>query len=165
MFCPNCGQFHNDTSKFCPNCGSPVQPAQQPNPSQPNGWQPNAPANGYRAPIRYRNIGLCVVLSIVTCGIYGIYWMVCLIDDLNIACEQPQDTSGLTVFLLSLVTCGIYMIYWCYKAGDKVTYIRRRAGAPVDSNTSTLYLILAIFGLALVNYCLIQSELNNVAAG
>lgn len=105
------------------------------------------------------------MLSIVTCGIYGIYWMVCLIDDLNIACEQPQDTPGLTVFLLSLVTCGIYMIYWCYKAGDKVTYIRRRAGAPVDSNASTLYLILAIFGLALVNYCLIQSELNNVAAG
>ena len=34
--------------------------------------------------------------------------------------------------------------------------------APQDS--SLLYLLLAIFGLSIVDYCLIQFELNKVAA-
>ena len=28
-----------------------------------------------------RNIALCIVLSIVTCGIYGLYWLLCLAED------------------------------------------------------------------------------------
>ena len=28
--------------------------------------------------MKYRSVGMCVVLSIITCGIYGIYWYYCL---------------------------------------------------------------------------------------
>lgn len=28
--------------------------------------------------IKQRNIGICILLSIVTCGIYGLYWFVVL---------------------------------------------------------------------------------------
>lgn len=31
--------------------------------------------------IQQRNIALCIVLSIVTCGLYGLYWYVCLTND------------------------------------------------------------------------------------
>lgn len=31
-----------------------------------------------------RNLALCVILSIVTCGIYGIYWMIMLNDEVKI---------------------------------------------------------------------------------
>ena len=31
--------------------------------------------------IQQRNIAVCIILSIVTCGIYGIYWLICLNDD------------------------------------------------------------------------------------
>lgn len=34
--------------------------------------------------IEQRNIGLCIVLSIVTCGIYGIYWFIKLTDEVNV---------------------------------------------------------------------------------
>lgn len=33
--------------------------------------------------IKQRNIGICILLSIVTCGIYGLYWFVVLTDDIN----------------------------------------------------------------------------------
>lgn len=141
----------------------------QQNPYQQNGYQqnpyqPNGPQYGnYRVPIKNRNIALCIVLSIITCGIYGIYWLVCLVDDLNVASGSTDDTSGGMVFLLSLVTCGIYGIYWMYKAGEKVAYIKQRNTGEVDSSSSVLYLILGIIGFGIVVYALIQSELNKVA--
>ena len=136
----------------------------QQNGYQQNPYQPNGPQYGnYRAPVKNRNIALCVVLSIITCGIYGIYWLVCLVDDLNVASGRTGDTSGGMVFLLSLITCGIYGIYWMYKAGEKVAYIKQRNTGEVDSSSSVLYLILGIVGFGIVAYALIQSELNKVA--
>lgn len=136
----------------------------QQNGYQQNPYQPNGPQYGnYRAPVKNRNIALCIVLSIITCGIYGIYWLVCLVDDLNVASGRTGDTSGGMVFLLSLITCGIYGIYWMYKAGEKVAYIKQRNTGEADSSSSVLYLILGIIGFGIVVYALIQSELNKVA--
>lgn len=177
MYCPKCGTACDDGSKFCPSCGAPVQPEQQGNPNyqqqyyqqgNPNYQQPGGPyggmPGGFRAPIQNRNIALCVVLSIVTCGIYGIYWLICMVNDLNTACGTPDDTSGGIVFLLGLVTCSIYLIYWFYKAGEKVNVVRQRNGASTDNSAGLLYMILCFFGLQIVSVCLIQSELNNVAS-
>lgn len=113
--------------------------------------------------LQERNIAVCIILSLVTCGIYGIYWMVCMANDLNTAAETPNDTSGGMVFLLSLITCGIYAFYWLYKAGGKLESAQQKRGLP-SSNNGVLYLILAILGLGIVNYCLIQNELNKLAA-
>ena len=136
----------------------------QQNGYQQNPYQPNGPQYGnYRVPVKNRNIALCIVLSIITCGIYGIYWLVCLVDDLNVASGRTGDTSGGMVFLLSLITCGIYGIYWMYKAGEKVAYIKQRNTGEVDSSSSVLYLILGILNFGIVVYALIQSELNKVA--
>ncbi|MEG1477520.1 MAG: DUF4234 domain-containing protein, partial [Oscillospiraceae bacterium] len=57
--------------------------------------------------MRNRNIALCIVLSIVTCGIYDLYWWACLADEGNIGAGVP-GTSGIGVVLLSFITCGIY---------------------------------------------------------
>lgn len=119
---------------------------------------------GYKAPIQQRNIVVCIILSIVTCGIYGIYWMICLANDLNVASNHPEDTSGGMVFVFTLITCGIYGYYWYYKSGQKVGEIHTKVTGYPDSGNSVLYLILGIFGLGIVNYCLIQSELNKVAS-
>ena len=111
-----------------------------------------------------RNIGLCIVLSIVTCGIYGIYWMIVLANETNVASGHAQDgTSGGIVFLLTLVTCGIYGIYWAYKQGEKINEAKAMRNMPTDSNAGVLYLILEIFGLGIIAYALMQNELNKMS--
>lgn len=112
--------------------------------------------------MKERNIALCIILSIVTCGIYGIYWFIAMTNDANQACADDYQTSGGVAFLLTIVTCGIYSFYWAYKMGEKVNTIKARKGEPSDSN-NILYLVLCIFGLGIVTYCLLQSELNKVA--
>lgn len=115
------------------------------------------------SPIVKRNIATCIILSIVTCGIYSIYWFVCLVNDLNRASNEEGAASGGVVFLLILVTCGIYGWFWYYKAGQQVSKIQAARTGRGDSNNSLIYLVLGILGLGIVNYCLIQNELNQIA--
>ena len=108
-----------------------------------------------------RNIAVCIVLSIVTCGIYGIYWFISLTDDVRTASGDTRLSGGLA-FLLSLVTCGLYGIYWAYLMGKAMVQAKSNNGLPADDN-SILYLLLQIFGFGIINYCLIQSDLNAIA--
>lgn len=162
MKCLNCGKEYADGSAFCPDCGAA-------NPNVNNSFQNQNMnygngAGGYKAPIKNRSIALCIILSLVTCGIYGIVWMISMADDLNTASGATGDTSGAMVFVLSLVTCGIYALYWMYKAGEKVGRIREMQGMTDSGNNGIIYLVLSVFGLGIIAYCLIQSELNNVAS-
>lgn len=112
--------------------------------------------------MKQRNIVVALILSFVTCGIYGIYWFVKMTDESNELLGDPTQTSGGVAFLLSLVTCGIYAIYWYYKMGKKMYEVHLKNNQPATDN-SILYLILALIGLGIVNYCLIQSEINRYA--
>lgn len=111
--------------------------------------------------MRERNIVTCIILSLVTCGIYGIVWFINLTDDAARANNNPNFSGG-TAFLLTLVTCGIYSIYWNYKMGKEIYNAKISKGMSA-SDQSILYLILSLFGLGIVNYCLMQNELNEMA--
>lgn len=104
---------------------------------------------------------MAIVLSFITCGIYGIVWFINMTDDSNFLVDN-KSASGGTAFLYTLLTCGIYGIYWNYITGKKMYEAGQKYGKQIDDN-SVLYLILSIFGLGLVNYCLIQSDLNKFA--
>ena len=112
--------------------------------------------------IERRNIAVCIVLTLVTCGIYGIYWIVCLTNDVNTVSGDVNGTSGGMVVLLTIVTCGIYGIYWAYKQGEKLDFTKNNRGIP-SSNSGVLYLILQICGFGIIAYALMQNELNKLA--
>ena len=110
--------------------------------------------------IQQRNIALCIVLSIVTCGLYGLYWYVCLTNDTNAAAGTEGPSGGVTL-LLTIITSNIYSLYWGYKQGEKIDIIKQKHGQP-SSNSNILYLILC-FLIPVVAWALMQNELNNVA--
>lgn len=113
--------------------------------------------------IQQRSIATCIILSFVTCGIYGLIWFVSLTDDANfVSSGNNGGTSGGMALLLTLVTCGIYGLYWMYNQGEKIDIAKQNRGIP-SSNSGILYLILSILGLGIVSYALMQNELNNLA--
>lgn len=109
-----------------------------------------------------RDIATTVILSFVTCGIYGIFWLVNIVNDTNKVSERPTDPSGGLVVLYTLLTCGIYGIYWNYKNGQKLYEAGKKYNKNIQDN-SVLYLVLSLFGLQIVNYCFMQSDLNKFA--
>ena len=62
--------------------------------------------------IQPRNMVVSIILTIVTCGIYGVYWFIVLTDEMNRLTNDEKNLSGLLSFVLTLVTCGIYSFIW-----------------------------------------------------
>lgn len=62
--------------------------------------------------IKEKNIAVCLILSIITCGIYSIYWFICLSDDVNSLSKEEGTTGGVLYLILSLLGLGIitYML-------------------------------------------------------
>ncbi|MCI5966885.1 MAG: DUF4234 domain-containing protein [Tenericutes bacterium] len=153
-FCSKCGNQLSEGLNFCPNCGAQIsqdQPQQQ-NQYQQQVYNTNMPL------IKNRNIAMQVILSILTCGIYGLYWFITMTDESNNLSDEKTASGGMAV-LLTLVTCGIYSFYWNYKMGQKLNLAGRKYNKSISDN-SVLYLVLSLLGLTIVNYCLIQSDLN-----
>lgn len=109
--------------------------------------------------VRPRSIPLCIVLSLITCGIYLLYWFVCVTDEVN-EVTQEYDTSGIVSLLLTIITCGIYGLYWGYKMGDKLDRSRMRNHISTSA-FPIIFLVLNLFGLTIVSCAIIQSELNH----
>ena len=113
--------------------------------------------------IQKRNIAMYIILSIVTCGIFGIYWFICLTDDSKLAANDNESASGPVAFLLTIVTCGIYGWYWSYKLGDRVDYAANSRGiGDGSSNSKILFIVLQLLGLGIVNYLIAQDKLNKI---
>lgn len=112
--------------------------------------------------INKKNIATCIILSLITCGIYGIIWFISLTDDVNTLSGETEATSGGMAFLFSLITCGIYAWFWMYKQGEKLDNIAVSKGL-ASSSRGILYLVLGLFGLGIVSYALMQDSLNKLA--
>lgn len=174
MFCSNCGANNSDNQQFCSQCGARLSGQQQYNQqyNQQQAYSQGMP-NAYQMPfaqpmfvggIQERNIVVALLLSFITGGIYGLYWLYCLTEDTNKLSGDPNATSGGMVILLSLITCGIYTWYWMYKRGEILDQFLMSRGIP-GGDKAVLYLVLSICGVGIASYCLIQNELNKLARG
>ena len=152
-FCSNCGNKLDENVAFCNKCGNSVNQDNNTNATIIN----NIYNNNVNVP--NKNIALSIVLSIVTCGIYGLYWLCTMNDDANIVSGETSDQSGIMVIILTIITCGIYGFYWNYKMGKKLYTAGQRNNKDISDN-SIIYLILSLFGFGIINYCLIQNDLN-----
>ena len=111
-----------------------------------------------------RSVGLAIVLSIVTCGIYAIYWLYTMTNDVHELVGRQTTASGGMAVLYTFITCGIYSFFWMYKMGGKVDNIKAGMGnASGSMQSSVLFLILNLLGLGIVNYCLMQDTINKVS--
>ncbi len=104
-----------------------------------------------------------VLLSFVTCGLYGIYWMIKMNDEVNAVSNHPEAPNGVMVFVYTLLTCGIYNFVWLYNMGKRIEEAKAARGQTSGGGASTTYLILGIFGLGIVSMFLAQQELNSFA--
>lgn len=81
----------------------------QQNGYQQNPYQPNGPQYGnYRVPVKNRNIALCIVLSIITCGIYWMYKAgekVAYIKQRNTG--EVDSSSSVLYLILGILNFGI----------------------------------------------------------
>ncbi len=105
--------------------------------------------------MKKRSIGMMILLTIITAGIYGIYWFVAF--QMELKAKTNEGFGGLAHFLLAIFTFGIYMIYWQYAAGKRLA----KLGA---EDHALLYIIFCFVALSFLNPFLMQNQANKLAA-
>ncbi len=143
MYCPKCGANLTEGTAFCPYCGERI-------PGTGTTYATGQQTSVYSfTPLKTdRNLWIYILLNIVTCGIYGLYFIYTLSRDINIVCrEDGQNTAGLLAyFLLNFVTCGIYSWIWSYSFANRLYMNAPRYGMQFSENGTTV-LMWDIFGM------------------
>ncbi len=156
-YCPNCGNELKSKDSYCSKCGTKVEKKIK-EAKEVKDTNSEVDSN---FTINKRDIATQIILTVITCGLYSLYWIATITDDVNILNEDNSNTSGITVVLLSILTCGLYLIYWNYDTGRKLYELGKKYDKEIVDN-SIIYLILSIFKADLVNLILMQSDLNKI---
>lgn len=107
-----------------------------------------------------RNPGIVVLLGVVTCGIYYLYWIGKTSSAINRYLGEEELSPTLDV-VLSIFLCGIWPIYLSYRYPKLIVKMQEQAGIE-QNDISIVSLVLGIFELWVVSSALIQIELNKV---
>jgi hypothetical protein len=105
-----------------------------------------------------KNIALCIVFSIITCGIYYIYWFYTISRRIQLLNnEEPHCAAEVALYFL----IPFYNLYWMY------TRARKMAEASANywhynrvSDDGIAYLLLTLFGFGIVAVAIIQNNFN-----
>lgn len=75
--------------------------------------------------IKQRSLAKLVILSLLTCGIYGFFFWWGYINDINevCVCDEKRSPNFLVVMLLSIFTGGIYYLFWLYRQGARLRLV------------------------------------------
>ena len=193
MYCKSCGKEIPDGVRFCTNCGADngsgsfedkaasaadmavdaVRDAAQSVDSAVDELLGN---NGQRpagAPLKTdRSLAAYIILSLITLGIYGFFFVHSVAKDVNVACgEDGESTPGLGMYIiLCILTCGFYGIWWEYKLGNRLQKKAPDYQLMIQENGTTIVLwrllgsLLCGVGTFVGSYILIKN-VNLICSG
>lgn len=112
--------------------------------------------------VEEKNIPMYIILTLVTCGLFGMYWFVVMANDIK-DLKGGDKPNGIVDLLLGIVTCGIYMWYCYYQYPKHIVDVQKAKGKE-ENDVSVIALICGVLGLGIVSLALIQNEVNKFAA-
>lgn len=108
--------------------------------------------------LQQKNVATVVVLTIVTCGIYGLVWYYQTINALHNE-GQSSNLEPIIQFILMFFYVGGFL--FGINADANINAIKAKRGLPTVDN-KVLWLVLAI--VPIVQIALIQDEINKTLA-
>ena len=106
-----------------------------------------------------RSIVSGVIFSLLTCGIYTLYWQYKQMETLNAWLGRTDYRFWLWLFLCFL-TCGIFGIYSEYKMAGGITEIQANNGLPVSDDLPVLCIAVSICGVGIASLAMQQEAIN-----
>lgn len=126
-------------------------------PGQPESAAPASGAAATAESTAYYNLGMHVVLLLLTFGVWYLIWIYRMTGYLNrVEDEQPRNPTNQ---LLLCIFVPFYTIWWVYQSAQRIDKLAAAKG--IASDLSMLCLILAIF-VGVVPPILMQDKINAI---
>ena len=110
--------------------------------------------------LKQRGIIEVVLLTIITCGIYGIYWVYDTLNSMEQYTGQPSSANAMVCLLLCIFLPGIGYLVFGMSADEQLKLIKESRGIPAEDN-KVMYMILGFF-LPIVLIPMVQDEINKL---
>ena len=107
------------------------------------------------------SIGWRLFLTLMTCGIYGIFWYSKQMQILN-AWLGRETYSFWQTFWIGLLTCGVYNLYTEYQMARGIIEVRTKYGMQHDPNFPTVYMLLYFCTIVIGSFAIMQKEINKL---
>jgi hypothetical protein len=149
--CPFCAEEIVATARLCPVCKSAI--------AEGGATSVPAPPRPPTGPLgEERSVVTAILLTLLTCGIYGLVLLYKIGDELNAHEGKGRINPGVDL-LLTFVTCGLWGIYLMYHYPRVLHDITREENRPIV-DIAVPCLVLSIFGFQIVSLAILQGELN-----
>lgn len=126
-------------------------------PGQPESAAPASGAAATAESTAYYNLGMHVVLLLLTFGVWYLIWIYRMTGYLNrVKDEQPRNPTNQ---LLLCIFVPFYTVWWVYQSAQRIDKLAAAKG--IASDLSMLCLILAIF-VGVVPPILMQDKINAI---
>src|SRR3990167_2341977 len=103
------------------------------------------------------NVALGIILSIITCGLYNIYWNYKQFEAMNKLLGR-EEYKFWPWLILSILTCGLYHVYYEYKMGAELQRYLKERGVEITPNLCLAGMIFAFIGLTVISDAVYQYE-------
>ena len=154
--CPACGEALVEGSEFCDYCGEKL-------PGDTGGQATGVSSYRNPAPISreeaFVSIGMGIFLTILTCGIYSLFWQARQFRVLN-AWLGRREYSFWAWLGLCFITCGIYAVYSEYQMANSILEIQRKREWPANPSLATICVAVSIIGIPIASMAIQQEEIN-----
>ena len=108
-----------------------------------------------------RNIVVAILLTIITFGIYYLFWQAHQMRCWNKLLGRDKYNFWLW-FLLTICTFGLYHIYHEWVMGSDMMEIQQKYGKPVNSGLPIVSVLLAVIGIPFVADAIQHNELHRL---
>ena len=105
--------------------------------------------------MKKKNVFISILLSIITLGIYSLFWSVDLIFDSSNLFDK-NETKPFKKIMFMIITFGLYGVYWVYKVGKKISIKDKKI-----KDKSILY---SIMNIMVIIFALYDSNIMKIIA-
>ena len=111
--------------------------------------------------LKSKSIGLYLVLTILTCGLFNLYWNAKQMETCN-TLLGGTEFSFFKWLVLTLLTCGVYHAYYQFQMGSVIVNLMEKKKLKPISALPILSAVGTVLFVGLIVDCIHQHELNKV---
>ena len=110
--------------------------------------------------LKNRSVASVIILTLITCGIYGLYWVYDTLNSMQEISGRESSVSPVIVLLLCIFFAPVGYLLYGMCANEQINHIKTMRGR-VEVDNEIMYMVLGFF-ISIILIAIVQDEINRL---